>query len=458
VNRMEIIANGFFLRGLFFVCAFGFWSNAVAQHRPNDSLFKERFTKSQMTDDFDQMVKELEKHPRLGVGVNKVSWKKLVNEQKQKIGDSFSIDQFYRLCLPVVSKIGCGHTNLYNLHYNNMTKKSLVHLPYRVVISKGRLFVLENLSTNKMVPLGAEIVEINGKPVTEIIAFVMDCVPADGHNVSYKRQLASKGFTYYYHSLFGLRNRNTIKYLLKGENKLLELDLKSLKAAPAKKKKRKKALDFQMQKEIGVGILTIRTFSFYQQKQKFYSFIDQSMKSFFENKLRHLVIDLRGNQGGDPYCSSYLLRAIADRPIQYYQSDLNYPELLRPAPSLGFSFPFKTMVLIDGLGFSSTGHFAALVKEHHLGIFVGQPLGSTFRCYGGRRNSHPKNTGLFLQVGQKQVDVKVTPSEFKLEQGIQPDFAVQPTVKDQIDQRDLWLEKVKEIVAKRNSSSVHKPR
>ncbi|MEL6537894.1 MAG: S41 family peptidase, partial [Bacteroidota bacterium] len=349
-------------------------------------------------------------------------------------------------CLPVVAKVGCGHTNLYNLEFNAATKKSLVYLPYRFFIEDKTLYVIENLSANKSIPLGARIESINDEPIQEIIDFILSCMPADGYNQSYRRRMASKGFTYYYHALYGINDQNKVSYTF--ENTEHELAFKCSELIPVENevKEAVKPLDFQINEELNTGTLTVKTFAFYNNQSQFYNFIDSTFAIIESEELENLIIDLRGNQGGDPYCASYLLRSIANEPIQYYKDDTNYPELLVPQKSLGYELVNKPLVLIDGFGFSSTGHIAALIQEHNLGTFIGEELGSTYSCNGAQRNTTLEATGLFLQVGQKVVDVEVDPARYDKTKGIMPEIEVVSSVQSTLDNRDLVMERALDLI------------
>ena len=407
---------------------------------------KNNYSKNDLKEDFNQLIEKLETHPQVNTFISESEWNILVESQKSKLTDGLSIEDFYKITLPIVAKVGCGHTNLYNLEYNAATKKSLVFLPYRFVIESNKLYVIENLSENKLIPLGSTIESINGKPIQEILNFILSSMSADGYNASYRKRMASKGFTYYYHSLFGINDYNEISYQFDDVTERLEFKCSELIPNGNFLKNSDASLNFEVNEELQAGILTIKTFSFYNEVDKFRKFIDSSFTIVQNEKLENIIIDLRGNQGGDPYCSSYLLRAISNEPIQYYRDDKDYPELLRPNQSLGFDLPNKTYVLIDGFGFSSTGHLCALIKEHDLGTFIGEELGSTYSCNGGQENTILKNTGLFLQVGQKVVDVMVNPKNFDKTRGILPDIKVKSDYQSIISGRDAYMEKALELI------------
>ena len=52
--------------------------------------------------------------------------------------------------------------------------------------------------------------------------------------------------------------------------------------------------------------------------------------------------------------------------------------------------------LIDGLGFSTTGHFCGLLKYHQVGKFVGSETGATYTCTGNATYPALDETGIMV--------------------------------------------------------------
>ncbi len=404
--------------------------------------YQTTFDKLQLQSDFNQLVNELETHPAVNEFISKSEWNNLIKRQREKIQDRMMITEFNKICAPIVTKIGCGHTNLYNLEYNADTKKYLVYLPYKVEIIGDEVFITKNLSYNNPIDLGAKIIKIDGINITDLTNFIISCVSADGYDMNYKKRMTSKGFTYYLHSLFGIKNEYQITYELNG--KIYEKTIELNKLLPAQNETNGIAdnpeLIFDIDENSKTAIITIKSFSFYNNVVYFKSFIDDCLIKIQRKNLNYIIIDLRGNQGGDPYCSSYLLRAISNKPIAYYKNDKNYPELLKPQPSLGHNLKSKPYILIDGFGFSSTGHFGALVQQHKLGTFVGEEMGSTYSCNVAQKNVTLHNTKLFLQVAQKIVAVRVNAQNFDKRNGIVPDIPIKRTLATVLSNKDETLE------------------
>ena len=111
--------------------------------------------------------------------------------------------------------------------------------------------------------------------------------------------------------------------------------------------------------------MTIRSFDYYNDDfSKFKTFIDASFKGMARFEPEHLIIDLRENGGGDPYCASYLLQHFADRPFQYYKTGTSqgYKDLQINIEPHKNRFDKKPIILINGKCFSTTGHLCSLIK------------------------------------------------------------------------------------------------
>ncbi len=183
------------------------------------------------------------------------------------------------------------------------------------------------------------------------------------------------------------------------------------------------------------GILTIRSFSFYDSVAGFRHFIDSFFTKVKEQHIHSVILDLRDNSGGDPFCSAYLLDYLARPPVIYYsESYEGYAELAKPMPLAADHFEGNLYTLINGNCFSSTGHLCALLKYYHLGKFIGSETDGTYICNDNSAVITLNNTGLLLRIARNSYSVAVKGIQrFK---GIQPDYPVETTLEDRIAARD----------------------
>ena len=93
------------------------------------------------------------------------------------------------------------------------------------------------------------------------------------------------------------------------------------------------------------------------------------------------------------------------------------------------NFKGRLFFLIDGHGFSTTGHLCALLKYHKLGTFIGTETGGTYTCNAAGRTIQLKNTRLLLEISRKSFVAAVT--GLPKNRGIIPDFIINEFAKNE---------------------------
>jgi len=167
--------------------------------------------------------------------------------------------------------------------------------------------------------------------------------------------------------------------------------------------------------------------------------LDQSFLEIKKRRIKYLVLDLRGNFGGDPFCANHLLSYIERKPVVYFSKEYEgYRQLSKPTPLSKDHFLGKIFTLIDKAGFSTTGHIAALLKYHKIGTLVGSETGSTFKCHDNTKKVKLTNTGLELYIATQTYSVSVDGLSDK--SGIKPDIHLMQSVKDYLNQRDTVID------------------
>ena len=145
--------------------------------------------------------------------------------------------------------------------------------------------------------------------------------------------------------------------------------------------------------------MTIPHFAYYNDHDKFYRFVDGSVAEIEKKGIRNLIIDLRRNNGGDPFCAVHLFSYISHKAVPYFSKPYGrYARLAEPVPLRENHFKGKLYVLIDGGGDSTTGHLLGLLKYHKIGTLVGEETGATYIC-------HDAHTSFLLKHSRFQVSV-----------------------------------------------------
>ena len=198
--------------------------------------------------------------------------------------------------------------------------------------------------------------------------------------------------------------------------------------------------------ESNTALLTINTFIYYDQREMFRKFIDSAFLFIQKEKIKNLIIDLRGNDGGDPFCSSYLLSFIENEPVPYFAENYErYKSLSEPIPMADNHFKGNIYTLIDGSCFSTTGHFCALLKYNRIGKLIGKETGATFTCTGSVLYKNLKNTHLILGTARKQ-RYNAAVSNMDRTRGVMPDYYVERSQSDIINNSDAELNFVMDMI------------
>lgn len=408
--------------------------------------------KEELIADFDTLINTIETHPGLFNYTTKNEWSTLKFQQRQKIDDSCSIIDFYRITAKLVAKIGCVHTWLTSTRFNFFANplKPIRYLPYKVIILNEKLYVTQNLSKNEEIPIGSEITHINNTPTNKILYDLINLMSADAYNQYFRKKVLSEEFYYFYHSLYDYRDKNILTYV--HESDTISKNIQLTKLQKTKKKKHKKEpLQFNINDSLRTATLTISTFAFYKTIDKFNQFVDSSLAQYHKHNLEHLIIDLRGNQGGTPECAAHLLRYFYKAPFKYYTIDQGYyPHLTKPITPFAKLVIENPIILIDGFGVSTTGHFCAMLKVNGLATFIGEETGSTYFCYSNVKMKILANSKLTLRIAQQRFEVNA--SELQKSKGISPSHEVIPNIQAITSEEDIVLMTALELIKKMHNT------
>jgi hypothetical protein len=382
--------------------------------------------------------------------------------------------------VPVMSRIGCGHTKFHpdnNWNDNYFFNRDKL-FPLRLYIQGDKAFVLGGYGDVQIKP-GSEILGINNQPVSEIIRTILPCSFSDGRNTTFKFIESSRFFSGYYANMIGAPDSFHIQYS-DGTIKTV-----TLAAIPFEKieafQKSKESNESQIKpyeltfSGSDIAILTIRSFWMGSDKN-FRKFLKESFSSLREKGAQNLIIDLRDNEGGNDARGAWLLSYLMDKDFRYYDrlemtTDKKYsfaknaylPKfygilrrlishtdsgtyLWKHSKNLKIQKPAKehfdgrVIVLINGASFSVTSEFAAAAHYYKRATFIGEETGGGY--YGD-------NSGTFaivtlpnsrLNIGIPLVGYYMAVKDYPWPaHGVIPDVRVNPTVEDILNGNDIVM-------------------
>jgi hypothetical protein len=397
------------------------------------------FTVEELREDFQQMSELMEEgHSILYKFTDKQAFDQFVEAQFAKIDKPMSLREYYRIISPVLAKIGCGHSSIW-LPKGFWKNASAKLIPLRLVFLNGKAYAWRLYRKIEGIPEGAEILSINGSPIPEILDALKVNISADGYMDSRKLYKINQSPSFFYGLQFGYPKKFRLVYRLTDRDEPQSfvcdpVDLKTVEDAKAEINTTEfNPLDFTLNLKIleqsDTAVLTIRSFVYYENPEKFNDFIDEAFAKINRLNIKNLLLDLRNNGGGNPFCTSHLFSYLIAEPLPYFAEEYGkYARLASPIPPAEKAFHGRLIVLINGGCFSSTPHLCALLKYHKIGTFVGSEAGGTYTCNGAAREIKLSHTGFIAVVNRRSFAAAV--DGFPDDRGILPDHFVMPRIED----------------------------
>jgi len=317
--------------------------------------------------------------------------------------------------------------------------------PLRVRLIDNYLVVTGSYNDSSEVPQGSIILEINGTPATTVVEHLRSMTSADACNPWFKDAQLTRRFSMFYASYFGFPDKYVVTYALPGRKTSATATLtpatidavRSIVFAHFSGP----PLRLEIMEEKSTAVMTVETFIYYDKVDYFRHFMDSSFLVIKDKGIKNLILDLRGNGGGDPFCSVILLSYLENQPVPYFAEPYGrYEELAQPVPLAANHFIGNLYTLIDGSCGSTNGHFCALLRCNGIGKFIGTPGGSTYKCNAGRNTEFTlDNTHIIITVGRSTYSAAVKGMDKRAP--IMPDIPVADTYKSFLEGRDVIMER-----------------
>ncbi|ANP47053.1 S41 family peptidase [Candidatus Viadribacter manganicus] len=391
-----------------------------------------------------------------------------------------------------LTTIKCGHTyaNFYNQSEDVQAELFDAQrlLPFQFVWIDGRMVVLTNQSSDPRLARGAEILSIDGHSTPSILRTLMAYARADGNNSAKRRALLEvRGFDRYetFDVFYGLIYRPGASVRLRvrapsaARAETLEvatIDLATRRALIIAEPEENGPVWTLSYPRTQTALLTMPNWALYNSSWDWRGFLDQSFAEIAARNITKLIVDIRGNEGGND-CGDLVAARLIDAPIaregnarrtryrqtpdrlnQYLDTwdrsfrnwgddavpredgffDLRGETEADQIEPLGPRFRGGVDVLIDSQNSSATFQFASCIKGNRLGRLVGAPTGGNQRGING-------GAFFFLRLPASGLEADVPligrfPLSPKPDAGIVPDIEIALTREDIASGHDAALE------------------
>lgn len=458
-----------------------------------------KYSIAQLQSDFAVFRWVLEKaHPGLYSFTSKTMLDKQMDSTYNAITQPLNEREFYQMLAPIVADLHCGHTLLDpSLMYQDQGKR----LPLDLFFQAGKAYIRYNYGEERgvKVPLGVQILTINGQTMEEVIARMLPNLPADALHIQGKYQDLEEDFANYYDLLIAQPDTFHLACLNTKTNETLELHVPALDDEFIREYSKrnlldteagKKPLDFLLIDSLKTAVMYIHSFldlDHREAKQRFGKFLKASMKAIKTHKIENLVIDVRQNSGGNLIYVNDLFYNVALKPYRFLDrvevtqnkkiTDLKNSELSRAAmhnPNRVISgdsgryfvkdsyytdlrireanpkaFKGKVYLLTGKRSFSAASHLAVLFEAYKRGVIVGEETGGSNAGFnaGDIINIGLPITNLQLEVPMEKC-MKVIPRYPYKARGVLPHHVVLNTIEDELKSYDRILAYTLQLIQK----------
>lgn len=301
-----------------------------------------KFSSQELQEDYQLFRNILEElHPSLYWYASKDSIDYFFETGALRLKDSLTEAKFRNILSYVLSQIHCGHTTARASkaasRYSERARSFI--FPLNIKAWNDTVIVTSNLSRrDSNITRGVLLKSIDGKPVSLIVDSLFKHLSSDGYNITHKYQsLSNSGiFRSMYGAIYGLKLRTPIEYvdslgvLRKAEISLGSLAIDSgrlrqvvreITNPPSKRERRKAKLkavrSMRIDTALNTAILEVHSFA---NGNRLRWFFKRSFKKIRKDKIQNLIVDMRGNGGGNVVLSNLLTKYIADAPFKIADS------------------------------------------------------------------------------------------------------------------------------------------
>jgi len=455
---------------------------------------------NQLQQDF-QLFKTalLETHPKLNRVYDASLFEQKMNYYESLLKDSLTALQFFQVVSSAMSNVGEAHSSVdISAEIKIQIETAGKLLPFNIHFYNKRAFVLKDLSGEDDQLVGYEITKINGKTIHHIVD-IIDSVSTIGSGLNQSRV---------YRKLSYDRNFALSFYLYVDQSQSFLVEYKEDPSATEKATvmdgipsdfevstiltpaEEKPPFSFRIDEERDLAILRIKTFAHfiidYKQKE-YHKFYEACFKQIAQSKVTNLVIDVRGNRGGQERLGAHLLSYFMKEPFAiqqyiftreldfevldslkifhhsfdskrfqavdsgYVATDRRHQVLANQKPMKKNRFDGDVYLLADGNCFSACNIFVSLADYHGVGTIVGEETGGNYHDTDGYPGVIFKLPNSGLEIGFRLWHLRTSVEKDVYGRGVAPDEAVQSTVEDVLAERDAAMEKIYELIRQSKS-------
>jgi hypothetical protein len=396
-------------------------------------------------------------HPNIFHTYPQSAFQSVVDSIKGSLTDSLNAPAFYLRLTSLFQLESDGHTFLnfpLNVSEHLAQAQGVLFFPFKVLFQNRKIYLIESYQDTTIVPF-SQLISINGISAKQI---VRDMEQLE----SFERYEALEPYMSYFfkHVIphqYGWAKTFTLELKSNGITQRKSVNGIPLDSFP---KKPFKAFDYSLDSTSSTAVLDLNSCSNFGE---FPDFCTRFFESIHNQKLSHLIIDLRGNTGGSTKHGDYLLPILTNKAVTQYPQILRrhtqytgepidtsfmklYDDNLAQATEHHpLRFDGNVFVLTDAITFSSASVLAATLQCYGIGVVVGQETGGTQIFFDEPYEYYLPHSQLFVGISTQKY---WSPCGTSMKHGVIPDYPTSYSLDDLESYKDLEMEKVHELTSR----------
>ena len=339
-------------------------------------------------------------------------------------------------------------------------KQGLQTFPFGVNVRDGKIFLLRSYSReegNRSVPKGAQITSINGHTAKHILATLTPL--SHGETPQLRESMLSLLFYYWIYAVFDVKGDITLEYI---NNEVEETIVLANNDKWQRDKNQPRDYELQILNN-DIGYLRIASFDVDGDEDNYAMFVEDSFAELAQKGVKKLIIDVRGNTGGQSDAGAEVIQYIIDKPvsqasvaIEKLNTDNNgwFGYKGKPGETIELNvkddgiiqpidankrFNGDVIVLMDRMTYSAGILFVTTIQDNNLGRLAGEETGGFANQTGNLTPFHLPNTKLLMLAPARYI---VRPSGDKRKQPVVPDYVLTGNA---MSLPDKWLSQTVDI-------------
>jgi|GEM_PF-1138026 len=325
-------------------------------------------------------------HPGLYLYQTPEKMTKTFDDYYLKINRDLTELEFYKLIVPMLDSIHCGHTSaeLSPEYYNKLYSKPLI--PFDIEIIDNKFFVKKNWIDSLDLLPGTEILTINGFTAKEIIDSISPSISCDSYQRAYKLFRMALHFRLHFAKYFDQTEKFELSITQPKDSIQEQLVVSGIGWKELQRKDTlptPKPLSYEIIDSISTCVLRIESFS-----MGYIGLFGIDYKVFFKDvftqicrkNIQNLVIDIRGNDGGNPEVFITLLKYLMYKSFNVYSKSVIqtqvYPKVFFKYSDLPRKYSKKW---ISSFTESINGEIVVKPTDKFIETLIQQPEDTIFR-------------------------------------------------------------------------------